>query len=217
MNETLLDIIALVAITIFLALRLRSILGTVDHDNQQKKESAPIVRNQISKKIYNLLPSRYKKYEDCFVEDNLTGIKKYDKSFNKEKFLEKARNAYEAILIAFYQGNKEFLKPLLEKEVFAQFEVAIDEQHQREEINDSKIVKIIESEITGIILSKGIATITVKFVSGQNIIIRNKNGYLIEGHPDVIVIMKDEWEFTRNLELTSNNWYLSATRSFEDE
>ena len=50
---------------------------------------------------------------------------------------------------------------------------------------------------------------TVKFVAEVISVKRDKENKIIEGNPDKIKFVSDNWKFTRNVNQKSPNWYLS--------
>ena len=50
---------------------------------------------------------------------------------------------------------------------------------------------------------------TVKFVAEVISVKRDKENKIIEGNPDKIKFVTDNWKFTRNIKQKGPNWYLS--------
>lgn len=71
-------------------------------------------------------------------------------------------------------------------------------------------------EITNAKISKSdVAKITVRFVSEQVNILKNKDGEVIEGDENFIQNITDSWTFERALTSTNPNWLLVSTKSNE--
>ena len=60
-----------------------------------------------------------------------------------------------------------------------------------------------------------LARITVKFVSEQVHAIRNKNGDITDGDPNIVTEAVDFWTFSHDMKITNPNWLLVATRSLD--
>jgi predicted lipid-binding transport protein (Tim44 family) len=155
---------------------------------------------------------------DGNLEDGLLSIVRADRGFDPEGFLKGARQAYEMIVTAFAEGNRKALRTLLSKEVFDGFAGAISDREARGEIIDQSFVginkaDILEAEVSG----KGIASITVRFVSQLISATRDKSGKIIDGDDARIKDVTDIWTFSRDVstrEARRNlNWKLVATQA----
>ena len=70
-----------------------------------------------------------------------------------------------------------------------------------------------QAEITAAKISKNdIAKITVKFVSEQVNLLKNKDDEIIEGDENFIQNITDVWTFERCLTSTNPNWLLVSTK-----
>ena len=76
-----------------------------------------------------------------------------------------ARAAYEMIVMAFAEGNRNLLADLLAPEVFEGFAHAIAERESRKEIVEQSFVGISAADMVEAEYKAGSAQITVKFVS----------------------------------------------------
>ena len=106
-----------------------------------------------------------------------------DPSFDPNRFLKGARQAYEMIVTAFAEGNRKTLKDLLSKEVFDGFADAISDRESRGEQIDQSFVGINKADIVEAELKDGIAQVTVKFVSELISATRDRAGEVIAGDP----------------------------------
>ena len=79
--------------------------------------------------------------------------------------------------------------------------------------SETDLIGFNEAEITSAkISSNDIAKITVKFVSEQVNILKNKDDEVIEGDENFIQNITDVWTFERSLTSTSPNWLLVSTK-----
>jgi len=143
----------------------------------------------------------------------LSAIAKVDSVFEPEQFIQGAKTAYEMIVMAFAEGNKRALKPLLNKDVYEGFASAIDEREKNGEIVDSSFVGIDKSSIIEADLKNKTAQVTIKFVSEIITAVRNKSGEVINGDPKKIIEVTDIWTFAREVTSGDPNWKLIATQS----
>lgn len=136
-----------------------------------------------------------------------------DPSFTPKEFLAGARVAYEMIVTAFSDGNKQDLKPLLSREVYEGFAAAIDERKKEGHILESKFVGINKADISGVEIVSGRAQVSVKFVSDLITATLDKDGEVIDGDPTEIQEITDVWTFERPVKSRDPNWKLVATEA----
>ncbi|MCI5050016.1 MAG: Tim44/TimA family putative adaptor protein [Rickettsiales bacterium] len=216
------DIIVFAAIALFVVLRYRSTLGQKKgHDFSQK----PMQRAEVEEKVVqlpsatvaNVMQQNQKekelleKLENDDITADITAMKELDASFTLDSFLSGARQAYEMIIEAFSNHDKNTLKMLLSKELYKDFEQEIDAQQKDERRNETTLVSIEEMEIVEAELSKSTARITVKVGSEQINVVRDKDNKILEGDASDIQNVQDEWIFERDLKSRNPNWTIIAT------
>lgn len=189
-SQPYLDIVIFAMIAVFLGLRLRSVLGRRNADQDQpprppNPDSAPVIDLE-ARRVQGPAPS-----------DPLAQIGAADPSFNPERFLSGAQWAFEMIVKAFAAGDKEALKPLLSDSVYDDFVAAIEQRQPGE--HAMELLRIVSATFADARLSNRIAEIAVRFVSEQ------KSG---EGEE---VRMIDLWRFARDVSSKDPNWRLVAT------
>lgn len=156
--------------------------------------------------------------DDATLASRLTEILNIDRKFDPEQFLRGARQAYEMIVTAFAEGNKRTLRDLLSADVFDSFGRAISEREGRGHVIDQSFVginkaDIIEAEVS----SKGVASITVRFVSQLITATRDRAGKIIDGDEQRIKDVTDIWTFSRDISSKDArrnlNWKLVGTQA----
>ncbi len=155
---------------------------------------------------------------DKTVAGGLMQILRADPDFDPEHFLRGARQAYEMIVTAFAEGNRKVLRDLLNGDVFASFNRAIGERESRGEQIDQSFVGIAKADILEAEVSaKGMASITVRFLSQLITATRDRGGTIIDGDTSRIKEVTDIWTFVRDVstrEARRNlNWRLVGTQS----
>lgn len=143
----------------------------------------------------------------------LLKIAEKDTSFNAEHFASGAKQAYEMIVTAFAEGNRELLGNLLSQDVFEGFASAMDDRDGRGEKVDQSFVGINRCDITDADLSGSEASITLKFVSQLITATMDSNGEIISGDPQKIQEVTDIWTFARDVQDSNPNWRLVATQA----
>ena len=188
-----LDIILLGMIAGFIILRLRSILGRkTGHDSK--------VFPDFSEKKFSMPQNETKP-----IKQNLEVLEGKD----KKEFLRGAEIAYEGILTSFATGDLIKLKALLAPNMFSNFSEAIKARNKNNIKSDFTFIGVKESSVEKYEKVKDNLFATVKFVAEVISVKRDKENKIIEGNPDKIKFVSDNWKFTKNVNQKSPNWYLS--------
>jgi predicted lipid-binding transport protein (Tim44 family) len=140
-------------------------------------------------------------------------IKLADPTFDEEGFLGGARVAFEMIIEAFARGDLARLRPLLADDVYEKFAGAIKAREAAGETLETtlagiRILDVVEARMDG-----RVAVVTVKFVSDQINLLRDRAGATIDGDPAKPVEVVDLWTFSRHTRARDPNWTLIATRT----
>ncbi|NKB20360.1 MAG: Tim44/TimA family putative adaptor protein [Alphaproteobacteria bacterium] len=218
-----LDIILFAMIAAFLVLRLRSVLGKRTGHQRRPPEGGTESRRE-SQPNDNVveLPDRNTEtpepeFEDVDPDDpiavGLTEVKIADPSFDPATFAEGASAAFEMVVQAFAEGDTKTLRGLLNDEVLDNFSMAIDEREKAGETLETTVIGIKKSDIIEARLDGRTAFITVKVVSEQVNVTRDKDGAAIDGDENLVADVTDLWTFARNTRARDPNWTLVETRS----
>ena len=186
------DIILLAMIAGFIFLRLRGILGK--RTGFDGKLSSGF-KQGMPKETTN------KNLENQTFDDSA-----------KQEFLKGAKSAYEMIVTSFAEGDKNVLKPLLNKEIFQNFSDEIDYRKKENVKSELTFVGIKSAKIKNFEKKDNIYTFTVDFMSEIIACKKDKNNKVIEGNPDRIKTVNDVWKFSKNMWSNSPNWYLVETQ-----
>lgn len=222
-----LDIILFALIAAFLVLRLRSVLGRRDGFRGRPRDpfSGPAQGEADNENVVKL-PDRSQPgaFEEIVAADvdpsdpiqvGLLQVRRADPAFDTEDFLVGARTAFEMIISAFAAGDTDALRPLLNREVFANFAEEIGKREEAGETLETIITAIRVSDIVEAGVEGRTARITVKFVSDQTNLTRDSEGRLIDGNPEETVEVVDFWTFERPLRARNPNWTLVATGTLD--
>lgn len=147
------------------------------------------------------------------VRQGLEAIWRRDKSFDLERFLDGAKNAYEVILEGFWAGSQEDMRPYINDDIHAQFSSAIEAREKEGLTVENKLVEITGLSVDDARLEGNIAEITLRFVSDIISITRDSDGELVEGNLSDAVKVTDIWTFSRGTRSKDPNWTLIATRA----
>jgi len=147
------------------------------------------------------------------LQAGVARIHSADPRFDPAAFLAGARTAFEWIIGAFAAGDTASLRPLLNDEVFDNFNSAIKSRQQARETLQTTLVGITSAEVIEADLQGRNAVVTVKIVSDQINVTRDAEGKVVEGDPSAVAAVTDIWTFARSTRSRDLNWTLIATRS----
>ncbi|HUN46279.1 MAG TPA: Tim44/TimA family putative adaptor protein [Stellaceae bacterium] len=147
------------------------------------------------------------------LAEGVQRLKSVDRNFDERVFLQGARGAFEIIVNAFAAGDTQALKPLLSEEVYRSFAEAITQRQAAKETHETSLLTVKAVDLAEAGLSGTTASATVKFVSDQVNVTRAADGAVVDGNPDQVAEKTDFWTFARDVRSRDPNWQLVATRS----
>ena len=192
-NFGFIDIILLAMIAGFIILRLRNILGRkTGHEGKaasafDEKKFAEFKSELKTKPIL----------KDVLEEDE------------EKQFLKGAQIAYESILTSFAKGEKAKLKKLLTKDIYNNFEQAIDHRNKESIKSELTFIGFKESNVEKFEKVKSDLVATVKIVCEIISVKKDKDNNVIEGNPDRIKTVTDYWKFSKSATSDNPNWFLA--------
>ena len=237
------DIVTLLAlvVAVFVILRLRSVLGRRTGDDEariDRQMRAREAREQAAaagEKVVSLprrdveevavrpesqpsdedMQERFKSLgiNDETISAGLMAIAQRDADFEPGHFLTGAKQAYEMIVTAFAEGNRNLLQDLLSEDVFDGFSTAISEREERGEQVDQSFVGINRADLVEAELKSNEANVTIKFLSQLISATRDQAGEVISGDPQKVMEVTDIWTFARDVTSSDPNWRLIATQA----
>jgi predicted lipid-binding transport protein (Tim44 family) len=230
------DIIILAMVAVFLVARLYKVLGRRSGHERPRDPFAGVANDDQRRETVVPLPDRSgpARSEEPVVSTAAVGagpagaavdqggsplqaaiarIRSVDPQFDPNKFLAGARAAFEMIISAYAKGDAAALRPLLNDEVFQNFNNAIKGRQQARETLDTTLVAVTGADLIEAELQGRNAVVTVKIVSDQINVTRDASGKVVEGDPSVVASVTDIWTFSRNTRSRDPNWALIATRS----
>lgn len=147
------------------------------------------------------------------IANGLEAVVQVEPGFDPRGFVEGAKSAYEAIVIAFAKGDRKTLRSLLSREVCEGFEREIDAREGRKEVVETTFVSLDKAEIVAVDVKNRVAQVTVHFLSHLITATRNAQGQVIDGSAETVVEVPDVWTFARTLGTRDPNWQLVATEA----
>lgn len=149
------------------------------------------------------------------LNKELRKIKDVDPNFDPKEFLDGAKIAYEMVVDAFAQGDRNTLRNLLSPEVYEGFEAAIAAREQSGETMRSSFIGIDDAKIVSAELRGRDALVTTRIVSEMISATLNSNGDVLDGDMETVVEVRDIWTFGRDTKSRDPNWKLVGTESEE--
>jgi len=188
------DIILLAMIAGFIFLRLRGILGKRSgYEGKQTTQFDKILKEAVV---------------------NKTEIKEevFDDKAQKE-FLNGAKIAYETIITDFSDNDNKLTtsKPLLNKEIYNQFNEALKKRSERGHYAEITFIGINSAVIKEHKKLDKILNVTVDFIAEVITCIKDKDKKIISGDPEKIKKIYDTWVFSRDTTSANPNWQLVNT------
>ena len=141
----------------------------------------------------------------------LEQIRRADHEFSPRRFATGAQAAFEMVVDAFAKGDTATLRPLLGDDVYDEFAAAIRDRMAEGHIQETTIVALDTAEIISAEMRTSTARVTVKFVSQQINVVRDKEGEEVGGDSSLIERVTDIWTFARNTRSSDPNWALIET------
>jgi predicted lipid-binding transport protein (Tim44 family) len=188
------DIILLAMIAGFIFLRLRGILGK----RTGFEGKAPQQFDKILK--------------EAVVKAAPKNLDTFDEKEQKE-FLKGAKIAYETIITDFSDNDNKLTtsKPLLNKEIYNQFNEALKKRSERGHYAEITFIGINSAVIKEHKKLDKILNVTVDFIAEVITCIKDKDKKIISGDPEKIKKIYDTWVFSRDTTSANPNWQLVNT------
>ena len=232
-----LDILLFAIVAFVLVTRLSKILGqnsneedraniertwaqTFKEKGEEKAKQQAIAdgqhNDQDSKTTQQVLTQDMPENVSGSIESGFRDIAGADASFNPHQFLDGSKKAFEMVLNAFVDGDKDTLQNLLDNKLYTKFASVIDIRTAEGHTSKNDLVSIDGADPVSAKLDGKIAIVEVKFTSQQINVTYDENEKVVDGHPQAIDTITDVWTFERDVKSKAPNWVLTHTRTVED-
>ena len=209
------DIIILGCIAGFILYRLYLILGQKDSDGNisevtKRKNFTGVIDISAMVKTTPEEPTPLSAEEINLTsgfEKTMAKVRAVEEDFSLEKFLNGAKNAFEMILIAFADNDRQTLESLLDSKTYKQFISEIDDRIKNKVTLNITLVSLPKVEIKDIKLKNKTIFIDVFYHSQQITLLKDKENNIIEGDVSQVDDVKDTWTFSKELN-SENHWRL---------
>ena len=220
-----LDIIILLVAVVLIFQKLRSLLGTRPDEEVTRIR----ISDENAARIFDMIAKEAEKQQltartaaegfSGTAEEETEELSDTDKiltnipDFSKERFLTGAKRAFEIIICAFSQSDTETLENLVSPQLIKKFQEIIEDRRAQGITAETDLIGFEQAEIVNAdVDEENNAKITVKFVSEQVNLLRNKDNEVIQGDENFIQNITDIWTFERCLTSVNPNWLLVSTK-----
>lgn len=211
------DLVLFGMVAVFLVLRLMSILGRRTGYERPVEPAMPsnvVPLRRPSEAVPEAMEPVGRAVPDPAspVGQTLAAMAQIDHGFTPQRFLAGAEAAFRIIVVAFAEGERITLHPLLSMDTYRAFEGAIAAREALGQTQRTEIRSITKAEIEQAELAGTLAVVTVRFVSDQVNITIGADGQPVAG-TDAVTEIVDIWSFERDLTSSDPAWRLVAARS----
>lgn len=210
-------VVILALVSIFLALRLYSVLGKrTGHEQHPLPRTAeerlgpPAAKGPVAD-----IGAEAKMAADPSIgpaaQRGVKAIMAADGSFDPARFLDGAKYAYRMVLEAYWAGDEAQLGELAGDEVRTAFAEAIADRKEAGQVLDNRLVAIERAIISDAELDGQMARVTVRFDADIAAVTRDLDGNVVAGSMSDAVPTHDVWTFSRHIRSDDPNWLLVET------
>jgi len=227
MSGEMIELVVLVALAAVVLYRLKSVLGTrTGHEGTPEvlRRQAERQTEQTERPVAEIVPLKDDRDDD---EDEdpadahlpepsraaLAKIRSVEPGFDLEGFVDGARGAYEMVLMAYEEGDRDTLQSLLAPDVFQAFEQGIKAREAAGLRVEARFIGVREARVEEVAFEDdtNIADVTVRFVGELITAVRDAENRVVEGDPNEIRRQTDSWTFSREMGSVDPNWLLTGT------
>lgn len=220
MSVQIIELLILIVVAAFVLYRLKSVIGTrTGHEGPPAhlRKSDNDRGGPMLEPVPDYEPAPLMAEDTAPIPDEaipaVEAIREREPDFSVDEFLGGARQAYEMILMAYEEGNRDTLASLLSGDVLAAFEDVIIQRQEAGLTVDAKFIGVRDIRVDAITFDDdtGEADVTVRFVGEMITAVRDAENRIVEGDPNEIRRQTDVWTFSRKVGENDPNWLLSAT------
>lgn len=215
----MIELIILFAIAAFVLYRLRSVIGT--RTGYEPPRGTMPGANRPNGPAHDPVDEEEAEELDADAMRNLSPgnrrvlmeVRTAEPSFSLDEFMGGARAAYEMILMAYEQSDRDTLRGLLTPEVYDAFDQVIEQREEQGLTVEARFIGVRDIRVEALRFDQETqeADITIRFVGEMITAVRDPENRIVEGDPNEIRRQTDVWTFSRVMGGQDPNWLLSAT------
>ena len=222
MNSDMIELLVLIALAAIVLYRLKMVIGSrTGHegtpDYVRRREEARQTEESRSGPVAVPDPVDFDEdHQPPVTGDNaeaLARIREVEPDFDPNAFVEGARGAYEMILMAYEEGDRETLQSLLSPDVYQAFESGISAREEEGLRVEARFIGVRDAAVEELAYEPDtrIADVTVRFVGELITSVRDAENRVVEGDPNEVRRQSDVWTFSREMGSVDPNWLLTGT------
>ncbi len=204
----LLTIILFASVALFFAVRLYTVLGRKTGHEPSAEPKPEAAEPALVQKNHPHLRAAFTGPAAAGME----AIRAADGVFDPNVFLSGARGAYELIVAAFADGDRDALKGLLTEPLYAKWDKAVSERETAGRKQISDLVGLEGAEIDDAEIVDGAARVTVFFKAELASAVVDEDDQAVEGDSSLIRRVNELWTFERRVDSRDPNWRLAKVR-----
>jgi len=147
----------------------------------------------------------------------LSAITRLDPNFSISHFMNGATAAYSMILEAYADGDKDLLRDLLTPDTYDIYVEAIEAREAAGHTQITDLGRLRKASIKSARTEGSIAHIRVLYEADLTSALRDTDGNIIQGDPDVLSAISEIWEYTRDMKGSDQNWRLAEVEPSEGD
>ncbi|MEL6767333.1 MAG: Tim44/TimA family putative adaptor protein [Pseudomonadota bacterium] len=218
MSTQLVELLILGAVAAFILYRLRSVIGTrtgYEAPPDRFGSSGAQGGDDAGEPQLEVVPDLPVDDADipASARDAVAAMREAEPGFSLGEFLGGARQAYEMILMAYEEGNRDLLRDLLAPDVYRAFEGVIEERENEGLTVDARFIGVRDVRVESVTFDgeTSEADVTIRFTGELITAVRDAENRIVEGDPNEIRRQTDVWTFSRVMGAPNPNWLLTAT------
>ncbi|MEM9063154.1 MAG: Tim44/TimA family putative adaptor protein [Pseudomonadota bacterium] len=222
MSSDMIELVVLIAIAAVVLYRLKSVIGTRtghegppeviqrqgDVSEAGEVRQGPVAVPEISDEDDGGADSVPEQSRAALAQ-----IREIEGDFDINEFVDGARSAYEMILMAYEEGDRETLQQLLAPDVFQAFQSGIAAREEAGLRVEARFIGVREASVDDVQFDEDarIADVSVRFVGELITAVRDAENRVVEGDPNEVRRQSDVWTFSREMGSVDPNWLLTGT------
>ena len=147
----------------------------------------------------------------------LSAVLQAEPGFSPARFIDGAKTAYSMILEAFASGDRDTLSELLTPATYSVYEAAIAEREAQSLTQVTDLGRLRTCAIKTARVENGEAVIRVLYEADIASALRDADGALVEGDPDMLSSISEVWTYTRTVGSDDPAWRLADVEPSEGD
>ncbi len=220
------DILLFAVIAGFLLVRLHRVLGRrTGHENPPPEAAAssdaqahaePAPPADPGREAESVERPAAERKEEGSAAARIAAFCRADPTFDPDRFLEGAKQAFSMIVEAFAGGNRELLRGLVSDVVYRSFDASMTERERDGRKIEVRNIRVTHASIADATITTDPdlgrrARVQVEFESEKIEVTRDSAGTVVDGDPDIPARANDLWTFVRDPDSSDPNWALVRT------